>query len=399
MKQKNTISKKEQKDLEKKMEVLKKSPDDPMAASRVGYLLNKAGKRDEASSYLWMAFRSFVKSGQYSMAVMVADELLSIHDNNVEIMHQLSRMAGQKNIEIPVLEIYKKYKGFHHIPLFSELGEIEFLQLLKSSRYHNIIKDKTIIKEASKGDDIYLIVEGRVRVAKKARGKKETLLGTLDEGDFLGEIAFMSDRRRSATITAETSCQLLSWEGKAIRELNDRHPQVTQVLFQAFWNRSLDTVLSLSPLFSHLDKDKRKMIMKQFKTESYSPKGSVLREGEENPEGTLYVIKKGEAVVFTEEMGNFKKPMAILKAGDIFGEYSALSNKPCTATVMARTALEVITLHRSAFVDIIKGDTQVARILEEIRKERLDETLLHMTYFQLIHDLEGGENPELQASR
>jgi len=394
MNQKNTLSRKEQKDLEKKMEVLKKYPDDPMAASRAGYLLNKSGETEEASSYLWMAFRSFVKSGQYSMAVMVADELLSLHVNNVEIMHKLSGIASRKDIQIPVLEVYKKYKGFHHIPLFSELGEIEFLQLLKSSRYHDIQKDKTIIKEGSKGDDIYLIVEGRVRVAKKARGKKETLLGTLGEGDFLGEIAFMSDRRRSATITAETSCRLLSWEGKSIRELNELHPEVIQVLFQAFWNRSLDTVLSLSPLFSHLDRDKRKMIIKRFKTVSYSHKGTVLSEGEENPEGTLYVIKKGQAVVFSEEMGDFKRPMAILKAGDIFGEYSALSNKPCTATVMARNDLEVITLHRSAFVDIIKGDKQVAGMLEEIKKERLDETLLHMTYFQLIHDLEEGKNPK-----
>lgn len=393
MKQKNALSKKEEKDLEKKMAVLKESPDDSMAASRVGYLLNKAGRREEASSYLWMAFRSFVESGQYSMAVMVADELLSIQENNVEIMHLLSQMADQKDIEIPVLKIYKKYKGFHHMPLFSELGEIEFLQLLKSSKYHDLKKNKTIIKEGSKGDDIYLIVEGRVQVTKKARGKKETLLGLLDEGDFLGEIAFISDRRRSATIKAEIPCQLLSWEGKAIRDLNDRHPQVTRVLFQAFWERSLDTVLSLSPLFSHLDKEKRKKIMKQFQTESYSPKETVLSEGDENPEGSLYVIKKGEAVVFNREIGGFKKPMAVLKVGDIFGEYSALSNKPCTATVMARTDLEVLTLHRSSFVDIIKGDAQAARILEEIRKERLDETLLHMTYFQLIQDLEGKENP------
>jgi len=385
---KNALSKKELKDLEKKIAVLKESPDDPMAASRVGYLLNKAGRKDKAISYLWRAFRSFIKSGQYSMAVMVADELLSIQANNVEILHRLSRMADQKDIEIPVLEIYRKYKGLHRLPLFSELSEIEFLQLLKASRYHDVKKNKTIIKEGAKGDDIFLIVEGCVRVTKQAKKKKENLLGVLEEGDFLGEIAYLSDRRRSATIKAENPCQLLSWEGKAIKELNERHPQVTQVLFQAFWERSLDTVLSLSPLFSHLEKDKRKKVIDQFEVKSHAPKEVVLREREENPEGTLYIIKKGEAVVFTEENGDFKHPIAVLKVGDIFGEYSALSNRPCTATVTARTPLEVLTLQRSAFVEIIKRDKQVARILEEIRKERLDETLLQMSYFQLIQDLD-----------
>ena len=392
---KQTLSKGEQKDLEKKMALLEKSPDDAMAASRVGYLLNKTGQGEEACSYLWMAFRSFVKTGQYSMAVMVADELLSIQANNVEIMHQLSQIADQKDIEVPVLEIYKKYKGLHKLPLFSALGEIEFLQLLKGSRYHDVKQNKTIIKEGAKGDDIYLIVEGQVRVTKKVKGKKERLLGSLGEGDFLGEIAFMSDRRRSATIKAEANTQLLSWKGEAIKALNDQHPQVTQVLFEAFWERSLDTVLSLSPLFSHLDKNGRKKIIDQFQSKSYSPKEIVLSQGEENPEGTLYIVKKGEAAVFTEEMGNFKKPIAVFKVGDIFGEYSALLNKPCTATVMAKSPLEVLTLYRPAFVEIIKKDSQVVEILEEIRKERLDETLLHMSYFQLVEDLrEDTETPK-----
>ncbi len=392
---KDTLSKKEQRDLEKKMAVMKESPDDPMAASRVGYLLNKEGRAEEASSYLLIAFRSFIKAGQYSMAVMVADELLSIHVDNVEIMHKLSQMADQKEMEIPVLEIYKKYKGFHHLPLFSELGEIEFLQLLKASRFHDVKKNKAIIKEGAKGDDIYLIVDGNVRVTKKGKDKKEILLGSLERGDFLGEIAFMSDRRRSATITADIPCQLLSWRGEAIKDLNDRHTKVTKVLFQAFWERSLDTVMSLSPLFSHLDKHKRQNILNEFQTKSYSPKEVILSEGEENPEGTLFIIKKGEAAVFSETRGSFKKPLAILKIGDIFGEYTALSKKLCTATVMSRIPLEVLTLKRSVFLDIIKEDKQVAQILKEIQEERLDESLVHMSYFQLIQELGEVEEGEV----
>lgn len=387
MKGKDTLSKGEQKDLEKKKAILDESPDDAMAASRVGYLLNKAGRGDEASSYLGTAFRSFIDSAQYSMAVMVADELLSIQVNNVELMHMLSQIADQKDIEIPVLKIYKQYKRFHDLPLFAALGEIEFLQLLKASRYHDVKKNKSIIKEGAKGEDIFLIVDGSVQVTKKVKGRGEALLGTLGRGDFLGEIAYMTDKRRSATITAESTCQLLSWEGKAIRELKDHHPQVTQILFQTFWERSLNTVLSLSPIFSHLDRDKRKEVINQLQPKSYDPKEIVLREGEVNPEGTLYILKKGEAAVFTEETGDFKHPIAVLKVGDIFGEYSVLTNRACTATVAAKTDLDVLTLLRSSFVEIMRKDAEVARVLEEIEKERLDETLLHMSYFQTVQDL------------
>ena len=167
MKKQPALSKREEAELEKKLQQLKDSPDDPMTASRAGYLLNKNGQRQKASNYLWLAFRSFIKNGQYSMAVMIADEILSIHTNNVEIMHLLSQVADRKEIEIPVLKVYRKYKGFHKIALFSDLNEIEFLQLLKVSRYHDVKKNKTILKEGAKGDDIFLIVEGDVRVVKK----------------------------------------------------------------------------------------------------------------------------------------------------------------------------------------------------------------------------------------
>jgi len=390
MKNKPTLSKREETELKKKIEQLKESPDDPMVASRAGYLLNKAGRYKDASKYLWMAFRRFIKTGQYSMAVMVADELLSIHTNNVEIMHRLSQVADQKDIEVPVLKVYKKYKGFHKIPLFSHLSEIEFLQLLKTSRYHGVKTNKTIIKEGAKGDDIYLIVEGRVRVVKKVKRKKETVVGILGEGDFMGEIAYMADKRRSASIIAEIPCQLLSWKGAAIRELNDQHPQVTQVLFNAFWERSLDTVLSLSPLFMHMDREERKTLIEQFEQKTYAPKEVILQEGEENPEGAIFIVKKGESAVFSREKGSFKRPLAVLKIGDIFGEYSVLLNKPCTATVMAKTSLEVFTLQRDIFVEMVSKDSTMAQILEELGGARLQETMVHMPYFQLIQELGTG---------
>jgi CRP-like cAMP-binding protein len=387
MNQKPGLSPKEEKELQQKIEQIGNSPDDAMVASRAGYLLNKAERFEDASKYLWLAFGNFLKSGQYSMAVMVADELLSIHTDSVAILHRLSRVAESKDIEIPVLNIYQKYKGFHDIPLFSHLNEMEFLQLLRTSRYHDVKANKTIIKEGAKGDDIYLLVKGRIRVVKKIDRKKEAIVGFLGQGDFMGEIAYMADKRRSASIVAEMPCQLLSWKGAAIKSLNDSHPEVTRVLFKAFWERSLDTVLSLSPLFMHLDRAGRKRIVARFEQKSFSPKEVILQEGEKNPEGAIYIVKKGASAVFSEKKGSFRRPMAELKIGDVFGEYSALLNRPCTATVMAKTPLEVFALQRDAFVEMVGKDSTMARVLAELGEKRFPETVMHLPYFQLVQDL------------
>lgn len=70
-------------------------------------------------------------------------------------------------------------------------------------------KDSVILKEGSKGNWIYIILEGRVKIKKKlSRGT--VTIGLLKEGDILGEIAFlqMGQSLRSASAIADTNVVL-----------------------------------------------------------------------------------------------------------------------------------------------------------------------------------------------
>jgi CRP/FNR family cyclic AMP-dependent transcriptional regulator len=65
--------------------------------------------------------------------------------------------------------------------------------------------NKVIIEEGSKGDWVYVVLEGQVKV-KKRTPKGMVVIDTLKEGDIFGEIAFFEgeDADRSATVmTAE----------------------------------------------------------------------------------------------------------------------------------------------------------------------------------------------------
>ena len=53
---------------------------------------------------------------------------------------------------------------------------------------------------------------------------------------------------------------------------------------------------------------------------------------------------------------------------------------------MPKSELEVIILQRSDFLKIVKKDRQAIKVLEELSKERLDESLLHMSYFKFIKE-------------
>ncbi|MCP4213110.1 MAG: cyclic nucleotide-binding domain-containing protein [bacterium] len=367
---------------------------DPMEAGREGHRLHKEGKKEEALSYLWQAFRGFVRQGKYSMAVMVADELLAIRGNYLEILHMLSKLADKKSIEIPVLEIYKKYKNFHKLPLFAQLDEISFLQLLKSADFHHFKTGKTVIKEGERGESIFLLVEGNVAITRKSTGNETIRLGNLGVGDFLGEMAYMGERRRCATVTTENECCLLSWQGDAIRRLTRKHSRVAEVLFAAFWERSLDTVLCLSPLFCRLPMDKRKKLIGQFTVRCCSKGEVILREGEDNRETVIFVVKRGEVQVFSSRSWGKKESLAILGPGDVFGEYSVFTGKPANATVKARNEVEVLVLSRPHLTEIARDNADVCEALLEIGFSRFGDTVFSLDYFRSVRQLHP-ELPEL----
>ena len=63
--------------------------------------------------------------------------------------------------------------------------------------------NQVIIEEGSKGDWVYVVIEGHVKV-KKRTPKGLIVMDTLSEGDIFGEIAFLEgeDADRSATVMA-----------------------------------------------------------------------------------------------------------------------------------------------------------------------------------------------------
>ena len=74
-------------------------------------------------------------------------------------------------------------------------------------------KDTLVFKQDAPAEGFYMIYSGRVRIVRRRDGK-DIPVGVLVKDDYFGELALVSNRRRSATITAveDTSCLFLSRE-------------------------------------------------------------------------------------------------------------------------------------------------------------------------------------------
>jgi NADH:ubiquinone reductase (H+-translocating) len=66
----------------------------------------------------------------------------------------------------------------------------------------------TIFQQGDLGDSVYVIEEGECEALREEKGEQE-LLTTLSRGEYFGEMALLSDRKRNATIRARTAMNVL----------------------------------------------------------------------------------------------------------------------------------------------------------------------------------------------
>jgi CRP-like cAMP-binding protein len=92
---------------------------------------------------------------------------------------------------------------------------------------------------------------------------------------------------------------------------------------------------------------------------------AVIREGDIGD--FFYAIADGEVTV--SKRG---EPVAVLGRGDCFGEIALLRDVPRTATVTARTPLQLDALDKTSFLAAVTGHDPSARAAEALVHARLD---------------------------
>jgi CRP/FNR family cyclic AMP-dependent transcriptional regulator len=111
-------------------------------------------------------------------------------------------------------------------PLFKELGDSALAELSSICQERAAAPDSVVISEGTSGDVMYLIRSGRVRVEKRTPYNDTytvTFFGQ-DAGDFFGELALLDREQRSASVVAETQCELLVIDRRSFVAFGDRYP-------------------------------------------------------------------------------------------------------------------------------------------------------------------------------
>lgn len=90
------------------------------------------------------------------------------------------------------------------VPNIGSCSDKELATLAQIVDVVTVDEGKVLIQEGAHGRESFVIVDGQAEVSRKG-----TVLATLGEGEFVGEMAMLIDQPRSATVTAITPMRLL----------------------------------------------------------------------------------------------------------------------------------------------------------------------------------------------
>lgn len=116
-----------------------------------------------------------------------------------------------------------KLERLEAIPLFAGCTRRELRTIGRLGDTATRDAGTVLIEQGGWGGETFVIVDGTVTVSRDGR-----LLATLGPGDVVGEIAVLAGGRRTATVTADTSVELLVFDPRAFKSLLAAAPDVTR---------------------------------------------------------------------------------------------------------------------------------------------------------------------------
>lgn len=113
-------------------------------------------------------------------------------------------------------EIFNKLK--ENVVFFQNFNDGELLALLKSTQHESYDDQESIFKEGTRGDKMYIIISGSVRIARNIGRNQEEVLVTLESGSLFGEMGPIDQSPRSANAISVGDTILLSLRESILRQ-------------------------------------------------------------------------------------------------------------------------------------------------------------------------------------
>jgi len=117
--------------------------------------------------------------------------------------------------------------------LFQDLDPRELGLVHQESETVTLKPEQVVFREGERGDSLYAIISGSVRVVRKLPAGGEEVLALLQPGECFGEISLVDEESRSATVIANEPSELIRIRRETFNRLVEEDPELALKLYRA----------------------------------------------------------------------------------------------------------------------------------------------------------------------
>jgi CRP-like cAMP-binding protein len=128
-----------------------------------------------------------------------------------------------------------KIELLKRVPLFAECSKSELGQISALADELDLPAERNLTSEGAGGFEFFVLVEGEADVVRQGE-----VVNELGPGDFIGEIALVTGRPRTATVRTRGPSRLLIMTASAFRALMHDVPSIQEKVQAAITARTDD---------------------------------------------------------------------------------------------------------------------------------------------------------------
>jgi CRP/FNR family cyclic AMP-dependent transcriptional regulator len=112
------------------------------------------------------------------------------------------------------------------VDLFADLTPQELLQLSDASTNRELRRGDVLFHEDDPADTVYIVVQGRIAIAKRSIDGRESVVALMEPGDLFGEMQLFERQGRTAEARALEQSQVLAIGYAPIRDVYEQRPEL-----------------------------------------------------------------------------------------------------------------------------------------------------------------------------
>lgn len=147
--------------------------------------------------------------------------------NEVRLMAEAERTVS----EIDTMLMLRR------VPLFEGLEPEDLQRIASTCSERAYPAGAALVREGDLGGELFVLMDGSVRVVREQAGGEERLIRTYAAGDHIGELALLRDRPRAATVIAEDDVRAMVIEGETLKAILRERPEAAMAMLATLAER------------------------------------------------------------------------------------------------------------------------------------------------------------------